>query len=140
MSRLRSPLRRPVARGSALLVPLLLAGAFAAGLSPGAAPAAVAGGTSASGAVAGPSASGAVAPGADKGARKYLPPVGHVFVINLENKGYDETWGPASAAPYLPQTYEPRASCSPSTTGRPTTRCPTTRPRSADRDPPADAG
>jgi hypothetical protein len=32
------------------------------------------------------------------------PPVGHVFVINLENKGYDETWGPASAAPYLSQT------------------------------------
>jgi phosphatidylinositol-3-phosphatase len=32
------------------------------------------------------------------------PPVGHVFVINLENKGYDETWGPASAAPYLSRT------------------------------------
>lgn len=29
---------------------------------------------------------------------------GHVFVINLENKGYDETWGPGSAAPYLSQT------------------------------------
>lgn len=25
-------------------------------------------------------------------------------MINLENKGYDETWGPASAAPYLSQT------------------------------------
>ena len=34
----------------------------------------------------------------------YLPPVRHVFVINLENKGYDETWGPGSAAPYLSQT------------------------------------
>ncbi|TNC19383.1 alkaline phosphatase family protein [Amycolatopsis alkalitolerans] len=33
-----------------------------------------------------------------------LPPIGHVFVINLENKGYDETWGPGSAAPYLSQT------------------------------------
>jgi hypothetical protein len=32
------------------------------------------------------------------------PPVGHVFIINLENKGYDETWGPSSAAPYLSQT------------------------------------
>jgi phospholipase C len=32
------------------------------------------------------------------------PPVGHVFVINLENKGYDQTWGPTSAAPYLSQT------------------------------------
>ena len=27
------------------------------------------------------------------------PAIRHVFVINLENKGYDETWGPASAAP-----------------------------------------
>src|SRR5258708_9018868 len=34
----------------------------------------------------------------------YPPPVGHVFVINLENKGYDQTWGPTSAAPYLSQT------------------------------------
>ncbi len=33
-----------------------------------------------------------------------LPPVGHVFVINLENKGFDETWGPASVAPYLSRT------------------------------------
>jgi phospholipase C len=29
------------------------------------------------------------------------PAVRHVFVINLENKGYDETFGPASPAPYL---------------------------------------
>ncbi|HLY33137.1 MAG TPA: alkaline phosphatase family protein, partial [Jatrophihabitantaceae bacterium] len=34
----------------------------------------------------------------------YVPPVKHVFVINIENKGYDTTWGPASAAPYLAQT------------------------------------
>ncbi|HKC29621.1 MAG TPA: alkaline phosphatase family protein [Jatrophihabitans sp.] len=34
----------------------------------------------------------------------YVPPVGHVFVINIENKGYDSTWGPTSAAPYLAQT------------------------------------
>lgn len=34
----------------------------------------------------------------------YVPPAKHVFVINLENKGYDETWGPASKAPYLSQT------------------------------------
>jgi hypothetical protein len=33
-----------------------------------------------------------------------LPAVQHVFVINLENKGYDETWGPASLAPYLATT------------------------------------
>ena len=24
------------------------------------------------------------------------PPVNHVFVVNLENKGYDETFGPGS--------------------------------------------
>jgi hypothetical protein len=30
-----------------------------------------------------------------------LPPVKHVFVIVLENKNYDETWSPGSAAPYL---------------------------------------
>ncbi len=33
-----------------------------------------------------------------------LPPIRHVFVINLENKGYDQTWGPESPAPYLSQT------------------------------------
>ncbi|MGZ4520413.1 MAG: hypothetical protein ACXVXW_08375, partial [Mycobacteriaceae bacterium] len=30
-----------------------------------------------------------------------LPDVGHVFVINLENKGYASTFGPGSSAPYL---------------------------------------
>jgi hypothetical protein len=29
------------------------------------------------------------------------PAVRHVFVVNLENKGFDETFGPASQAPYL---------------------------------------
>jgi len=32
------------------------------------------------------------------------PPVKHVFVVNLENKGYDETFGPGSPAPYLSKT------------------------------------
>jgi phosphatidylinositol-3-phosphatase len=32
------------------------------------------------------------------------PPIKHVFVINLENKAFDETWGPESKAPYLSQT------------------------------------
>ena len=32
------------------------------------------------------------------------PPVRHVFVVNLENKGYDETFGPDSPAPYLSRT------------------------------------
>jgi len=34
-------------------------------------------------------------------------PIGHVFVINLENKGYDETWGPNSVATYLNGTLRP---------------------------------
>src|SRR3954451_23972868 len=34
----------------------------------------------------------------------YVPAIKHVFVINIENKGYDTTWGPTSAAPYLSQT------------------------------------
>ena len=34
----------------------------------------------------------------------YVPPARHVFVINIENKGYDETWGPTSKAPYLART------------------------------------
>ncbi|MFL5826660.1 MAG: alkaline phosphatase family protein [Thermoleophilaceae bacterium] len=32
------------------------------------------------------------------------PPVRHIFVIVLENKGYDETFGPSSKAPYLSKT------------------------------------
>jgi hypothetical protein len=33
------------------------------------------------------------------------PPRGaHVFVINLENRGFDETFGPSSPAPYLSKT------------------------------------
>jgi phosphatidylinositol-3-phosphatase len=31
----------------------------------------------------------------------YVPPIKHVFVINIENSGFDRTWGPTSAAPYL---------------------------------------
>lgn len=34
----------------------------------------------------------------------YVPKIRHVFVINIENKGYDETWGEGSAAPYLAGT------------------------------------
>lgn len=36
------------------------------------------------------------------------PAIRHVFVVNLENKGYDETFGPDSAAPYLSQTLRNR--------------------------------
>lgn len=34
----------------------------------------------------------------------YVPPIRHVFVINIENKGYDRIWGAGSAAPYLART------------------------------------
>src|SRR3954452_9120392 len=37
-------------------------------------------------------------------ARAADPPVRHVFVVVLENKGYGETFGPGSAAPYLSKT------------------------------------
>jgi hypothetical protein len=44
-------------------------------------------------------------PTASPGAKvAVLPPVGHVFVINLENKGFDTTFGPDSPAPYLAGT------------------------------------
>ncbi len=33
-----------------------------------------------------------------------LPQVRHVFVINIENKGFHTTWGPDSRAPYLAKT------------------------------------
>lgn len=39
-----------------------------------------------------------------RAATGYLPGAQHVFVINLENKGYDSTWGAGSAAPYLSGT------------------------------------
>src|SRR6476661_4875076 len=42
--------------------------------------------------------------GAATSTSAYVPPIRHVFVINIENKGYDKTWGPGSTAPYLSQT------------------------------------
>src|SRR3954469_1485399 len=32
------------------------------------------------------------------------PAVGHVWIIELENKGFDQTFGPSSPAPYLAKT------------------------------------
>ncbi|MEI2777645.1 MAG: alkaline phosphatase family protein [Tetrasphaera sp.] len=32
------------------------------------------------------------------------PPIKHLFIINIENKGYAKTWGPTSKAPYLART------------------------------------
>jgi hypothetical protein len=34
----------------------------------------------------------------------YVPPIKHVFVLNIENKGFDQTWAGNSAAPYLAHT------------------------------------
>jgi phosphatidylinositol-3-phosphatase len=36
------------------------------------------------------------------------PAVGHVFVINIENKGFGQTWGRYSQAPYLAKTLRAR--------------------------------
>jgi phosphatidylinositol-3-phosphatase len=36
--------------------------------------------------------------------RDVRPPIRHVFILTLENKNYSDTFGPASAAPYLSQT------------------------------------
>lgn len=47
---------------------------------------------------------GAVSAASATNAAPHAPPVKHVFVVNLENKGYDETFGPGSPAPYLSQT------------------------------------
>jgi hypothetical protein len=33
--------------------------------------------------------------------RTAAPPIRHVFVVNIENKGFHQTWGRRSAAPYL---------------------------------------
>jgi hypothetical protein len=44
--------------------------------------------------------------GAEPGSKP--PPITHVFVINLENKSFDETWGPTSPAPYLSRTLKRR--------------------------------
>jgi hypothetical protein len=38
------------------------------------------------------------------GAAEPAPPVGHVFIIVLENEGYEQTFGPQSPAPYLART------------------------------------
>jgi hypothetical protein len=39
---------------------------------------------------------------------KALPPIRHVFVINLENESYVDTWAPASPAVYLNKTLRPQ--------------------------------
>lgn len=43
-----------------------------------------------------------------KAAAIKAPPIRHVFIVNLENKGYDETFGPDSPAPYLSKTLRAR--------------------------------
>ncbi len=89
----RSPKRRPRVRIAAWTLTAVL-GLFA-----------VLGGQSASGvAAAGPTA-GVAAP---VSTAAYLSAIMHVFVINIENKGYDKTWGPTSAAPYLAKTLRSR--------------------------------
>src|SRR5438552_13043660 len=43
-------------------------------------------------------------PSASAAATSRLPRIQHVFIIILENKGFDETFGPGSSAVYLSQT------------------------------------
>lgn len=43
-------------------------------------------------------------PGSSSAARPASGAPGHVFVINLENKGYDKVWGAGSTATYLSKT------------------------------------
>ena len=51
------------------------------------------------------SGTGGQAAGAGTSARParpaYVPPIKHVFLINIENKGYTQTFGDGSKAPYL---------------------------------------
>jgi phospholipase C len=56
----------------------------------------------------GPSAVAATTGASSTARAAVLPRVRHVFVINLENKGYDETFGPSSPAPYLSGTLRNR--------------------------------
>ena len=41
---------------------------------------------------------------ATAGTARSVPPARHVFVVNIENKGFHTTWGPSSRAPYLART------------------------------------
>ena len=85
----RLPHRRPMVRTAALTLAAVLAVL------------AVLAGQSASGVPVPSLAAGVAAPASTAA---YVPSIKHVFVINIENKGYDQTWGPTSAAPYLAKT------------------------------------
>src|SRR3989442_1370475 len=49
-------------------------------------------------------AAGGTGPATAATAPWHLPPVRHVFVVNLENEGYDAAFGPSSPAQYLSRT------------------------------------
>src|SRR6476620_1836666 len=65
----------------------------------------------------------------------YVPRIKHVFVINIENKGYTQTWGAGSEAPYLAKRLRNKGVLLRTTTARHTTRRATTSPRSPARVP-----
>ena len=46
----------------------------------------------------------ALLPSAQGSERRAVPPVRHVFVVNIENKDYDRTWGSDPGSPYLART------------------------------------
>jgi hypothetical protein len=51
-----------------------------------------------------PGTNGAPSPEGDDAVPRGRAGIEHVFVINLENKGYDRVWGTESGAPYLSKT------------------------------------
>ncbi len=51
-----------------------------------------------------PAGPGVVAPAPARATSAKLPRVGHVFIVNIENKGFRTTWGRHSSAPYLSRT------------------------------------
>ena len=101
-NRATSPRRNPGRRAAAVLVAAALLGGAAA-CTPGPQP---------------PGPAGSSTPGSTAATTRPAPPSssapraagkpGHIFVINLENKGYDKVWGAGSAAPYLSQTLRAR--------------------------------
>lgn len=53
---------------------------------------------------AGPASARVEAPRQAPAASAPAPAIKHLFIINIENKGFEKTWGPNSKAPYLART------------------------------------
>jgi phosphatidylinositol-3-phosphatase len=97
-----NPRRALIAAAAAAAAAVSLAGSLPAMTADAATPLAISAATAVPGATSGPAAAApsAAAPSAAETAFQ-RPPVRHIFVINFENKGFDETFGAGSPAPYL---------------------------------------